>query len=121
METTLGEYVRKKRLDRRMTLREFANCVALSGSFISAMENDEKVTLSSAVLSKMKNALNLSPDEQEVYYELASQLKAAKALPMGFTETKHGVVRVALRVAQEMEATDEEWRDFIRRFRENLR
>jgi len=54
-----------------------------------------------------------------VYIHAKSNLVAK--MPFGYTETKQGesFVRVALRVAMEMEATDEEWRDFIHRFNEN--
>ena len=121
METTFGEYVRQKRLERKVTLRAFAKQVGISATFISGMENNEKAAPSGEVLKGIVEVLVLDKDETDRLYDLAAQTKTSNPLPLDIAETVHenAIVRIALRVAKDLDATDEEWEDFMRRLKEN--
>jgi len=121
MEVTFGEYVRQKRLERKITLRTFAKQVGISATFISGMENNEKSAPSDEVLKNIAEILHLDKEETDKLYDLAVQTKASKPLPLDIAETvrENAVVRIALRVAKDLDATDEEWEDFMRRLKEN--
>ncbi len=121
MEATFGEYVRQKRLERKVTLRAFAKQVGISATFISGMENNEKAAPSGEVLKGIVEVLVLDKDETDRLYDLAAQTKTSNPLPLDIAETVHenAIVRIALRVAKDLDATDEEWEDFMRRLKEN--
>ena len=121
MDIAFGEYVRQKRLERKMTLRAFAKEVGISATFISGMENNEKSAPSDEVLKNIAEILHLDKEETDKLYDLAVQTKASKPLPLDIAETvrENAVVRIALRVAKDLDATDEEWEDFMRRLKEN--
>lgn len=121
MEVTFGAYVRQKRLERKITLRTFAKQVGISATFISGMENNEKSAPSDEVLKNIAEILHLDKEETDKLYDLAVQTKASKPLPLDIAETvrENAVVRIALRVAKDLDATDEEWEDFMRRLKEN--
>ena len=121
MEVTFGEYVRQKRLERKITLRTFAKQVGISATFISGMENNEKSAPSDEVLKNIAEILHLDKEETDKLYDLAVKTKASKPLPLDIAETvrENAVVRIALRVAKDLDATDEEWEDFMRRLKEN--
>ncbi len=53
MDITFGEYVRQKRLERKITLRTFAKQVGISATFISGMESNEKSAPSGEVLKSI--------------------------------------------------------------------
>ncbi|MEG0693420.1 MAG: helix-turn-helix transcriptional regulator [Oscillospiraceae bacterium] len=120
MDITFGEYVRQKRLDRKITLRSFAKQVGISATFISGMENNEKSAPSDEVLKNIAEILQLDKGETDKLYDLAVQTKASNPLPLDIAETvrENAVVRIALRVAKDLDATDEEWEDFMRRLKE---
>lgn len=120
MDITFGEYVRQKRLDRKITLRSFAKQVGISATFISGMENNEKSAPSDEVLKNIAEILQLDKGETDKLYDLAVQTKASNPLPVDIAETvrENAVVRIALRVAKDLDATDEEWEDFMRRLKE---
>jgi transcriptional regulator with XRE-family HTH domain len=121
MDITFGEYVRQKRLERKITLRTFAKQVGISATFISGMENNEKSAPSGEVLKSIAEVLVLDRDETDRLYDLAAQTKTSNPLPLDIAETvrENAVVRIALRVAKDLDATDEEWEDFMRRLKEN--
>lgn len=121
MDIAFGEYVRQKRLERKMTLRAFAKEVGISATFISGMENNEKSAPSDEVLKSISEVLMLDKEETDKLYDLAAQTKASNPLPLDIAETvrENAVIRIALRVAKDLDATDEEWEDFMRRLKEN--
>jgi transcriptional regulator with XRE-family HTH domain len=121
MEATFGEYVRQKRLERKVTLRAFAKQVGISATFISGMENNEKAAPSGEVLKSIVEVLVLDKNETDRLYDLAAQTKISNPLPLDIAETvgENAIVRIALRVAKDLDATDEEWEDFMRRLKEN--
>ena len=121
MDIAFGEYVRQKPLERKMTLRAFAKEVGISATFISGMENNEKSAPSDEVLKSISEVLTLDKGEMDRLYDLAAQTKASNPLPLDIAETvrENAVVRIALRVAKDLDATDEEWEDFMRRLKEN--
>ena len=121
MDMSFGEYVRQKRLERKITLRTFAKQVGISATFISGMENNEKSAPSDEVLKNIAEVLILDKSETDILYDLAVQTKASNPLPLDIAETvrENAVVRIALRVAKDLDATDEEWADVMRRLKEN--
>ena len=85
------------------------------------MENNEKSAPSDEVLKSISEVLTLDKGEMDRLYDLAAQTKASNPLPLDIAETvrENAVVRIALRVAKDLDATDEEWEDFMRRLKEN--
>lgn len=123
MQITFGEYMRGKRLSQKMTLRNFSKLVDISPSFVSALENDDKPAPSDDTLKKIAVVLKLDVVDTRQFYDLAAQTKTANQLPVDITEIVKGnqTVRIALRVAKDLDATDEEWEDFMSRLKAKQR
>ena len=94
MDIAFGEYVRQKRLERKMTLRAFAKEVGISATFISGMENNEKSAPSDEVLKSISEVLTLDKGEMDRLYDLAAQTKASNPLPLDIAETVRENVRM---------------------------
>lgn len=117
---TFGEYVRQKRIERKITLRKFAEIIGKSPTLISAIENGDKTAPSDEVLRTIVLKLELNQEETEILYDLAAATKTNNPIPADITETikNSNTVKLALRVAKNLDATDEEWADFMRRLQE---
>ncbi|WP_409968476.1 helix-turn-helix transcriptional regulator [Bengtsoniella intestinalis] len=117
---TFGEYLREKRIGRNLTLRNFATLINKAPSTISGIENGDKTAPSDEVLKSICLILNLSATEESLLYDLAAATKTNNPIPADITQTlkSSSTIRIALRVAKQLDATDEEWEDFIRRLNE---
>jgi transcriptional regulator with XRE-family HTH domain len=67
-ELTFGKYIRKlreakKKTDPRFSLRQFAQAVGISATFLSKVENDEFKPPKLEKIKKMAQLLEVDPDE----------------------------------------------------------
>ena len=119
---TFGEYLKQKRLDKEITLRGFAKLVDLSPVYLCDLEKCRKAAPSMEVMQKMVSKLALNKEESERFYDLAALEQTAKnPIPKdlnAFLKDNHVIVS-ALRTAKDLDATDEEWQDFIDKLRKS--
>ena len=95
MEQTFGSFVREHRMSRGLSLRNLAAKLEISPVYMSNIETDRKPAPTQEKLDKSKNR-QVSADLPEYIME-------------------RDIVRVALRTAKEVDATDAEWQEFIDR------
>ena len=119
---TFGEYLKQKRLDKEITLRGFAKLVDISPVYLCDLEKGRKAAPSMEVMQKMVSKLALNKEESERFYDLAALEQTAKnPIPKdlnAFLKDNHVIVS-ALRTAKDLDATDEEWQDFIDKIRKS--
>lgn len=119
---TFGEYLKQKRLDKEITLRGFAKLVDISPVYLCDLEKGRKAAPSMEVMQKMVSKLALNKEESERFYDLAALEQTAKnPIPKdlnAFLKNNHVIVS-ALRTAKDLDATDEEWQDFIDKLRKS--
>jgi len=73
---TLGEVVKKYRIERGLSQRELAKLSGLSPSFISLLEKGRYKFTSQATLDKLARALRIKP---QILYEVALQKTSPRA------------------------------------------
>ena len=119
---TFGEYLKQKRLDKEITLRGFAKLVDISPVYLCDLEKGRKAAPSMEVMQKMVSKLALNKEESERFYDLAALEQTAKnPIPKDLNaclKDNHVIVS-ALRTAKDLDATDEEWQDFIDKLRKS--
>ena len=119
---TFGEYLKQKRLDKEITLRGFAKLVDISPVYLCDLEKGRTAAPSMEVMQKMVSKLALNKEESERFYDLAALEQTAKnPIPKdlnAFLKDNHVIVS-ALRTAKDLDATDEEWQDFIDKLRKS--
>ena len=116
MEETFGKFIREKRLERGLTLRGLAARLDLSPVYMSNIETDRRAAPTQEHLDRLAAELSLSKEERERMLDLAAKSKTQRVsadLPDYIME--RDIVRAALRTAKEVDATDEEWQEFIDR------
>lgn len=119
---TFGEYLKQKRLDREITLRGFAKLVDISPVYLCDLEKGRKAAPSMEVMQKMVSKLALNKEESERFYDLAALEQTAKnPIPKDLNAflKDNRVIVSALRTAKDLDATDEEWQDFIDKLRKS--
>lgn len=116
MEQTFGEFVRQKRMERGITLRGLAARLGLSPVYMSNIETSRRPAPALEYLDKLAVELNLSKGDRTLLLDLAARPETQRVsadLPNYIME--RDIVRAALRTAKEVDATDEEWQEFIDR------
>ena len=119
---TFGEYLKQKRLDKEITLRGFAKLVDISPVYLCDLEKGRKAAPSLEVMQKMVSKLALNKEESERFYDLAALEQTAKnPIPKDLNAflKDNRVIVSALRTAKDLDATDEEWQDFIDKLRKS--
>ncbi len=120
---TFGTFIKEKRLLRNISLRKFAEQLDISPVYLCNMEKDRNPAPKDHIISRMVELLLLSDEEAEVLYDLAAKSKSSptvsKDLPKYIMDKD--IVRAALRTAKDVDATDEEWQEFITRLEERRR
>jgi len=118
-ELTFGSFLREKRLAQKLSLRDLVAASKLSLVQLSNMENDRRPAPKGDGLDRLITALKLDKEEKERMYDLAAESDHKVVVPGDLPEyiMEKDIVRVALRTAKYIDATDEEWQDFIERLR----
>ena len=116
MEQTFGSFAREHRMSRGLSLRNLAAKLEISPVYMSNIETDRKPAPTQEKLDKLVEILGLGQYEAEQLLDLAAKSKNRQVsadLPEYIME--RDIVRVALRTAKEVDATDAEWQEFIDR------
>ena len=124
-DNTFGAFIRNKRLelDPFISLRKMAELLKLSPVHMSNIETGREAAPRKEVLDNLIRILRLNKQEQELLYDLAAESKNYIAIPSDLPEyiAANEYAKIALRVAKDMDATDEEWIEFIEKLKERSR
>jgi len=110
---TFGSFIIEKRLDRQMTAREFSKRINLSSVYICDIEKDRRAAPRAEILNRMADALSLTNDERNTFYDLAAQSKNTVSDDLPDYIMEHEIVREALRTSKERNIDMGMWRGFI--------
>jgi transcriptional regulator with XRE-family HTH domain len=121
-QITFGNFLKRKRLEKEITLRGFAKMMNLSPVYICDVEKDRKPAPSAERLKQIAERLLLSKEDIEEMLDLAALSKSRPAVSGDLPEyiMEKDIVRVALRTAKEADATDEEWQEFIEKLQKRI-
>lgn len=124
VKITFGSFLTQKRMERDITLREFARRIKVSPEYICNIEKSRRSAPGQEILERFAEVLDLSKSERAEMYDLAVHSKNTdNAVPEDLTGflNDNRVVLTALRTAKEFDATDEEWEQFMKMLRANRR
>ena len=122
MRMMFGEYIRQKRINKEIPLREFAKRIGVSAEYICNIEKGRKAAPSSDVLEKIIAVLSLTNQEIEQVYDLAASSKAAEnAVPedLAYFLNENKYVIKILRIVRDLNVSQEEWDCFLQLLRLN--
>jgi transcriptional regulator with XRE-family HTH domain len=108
-----GEYLKKKREEKQISLRELARRLKLSAPFLSDVENNRRAPLTEERLATLADVLNLSETEEAEMYDIVGHQKGLLAPDLNPYVNDRPYVNTALRTARNLEADEDDWKMFI--------
>ena len=105
-----GEYVRKKRREKKLSIRLFAEQVGISPVYQSSIETGKRYAPSYEVLQRMAELFELDENEQALFYDLAGASASEKTVPMDIVTfiNENERIRVIIRAARDGKISDED-------------
>jgi transcriptional regulator with XRE-family HTH domain len=118
-----GDYIRKKRLDdpRQITLSDLSQALGISLSFLSDIEHKRRRPFEPEKIEVFAEHLKLSDEEKAWMYDLAG--RESREVPSDIEDIMMydeigSMARFALRESKAGNATEEDWKRFIREIEE---
>jgi len=114
---SFGSFIKEKRLKIGISLRKFSEQVGISPVYLTNLENDRMPAPKDEVVSTIAKLLLLDEADTILLYDLAAKTKNNAVVSQDLPDyiMERDIVRIALRTAKDVDATDEEWQDFIAR------
>ena len=110
---TFGEYLKHKREEKQISLREVARTLGVSAPFLSDVENNRRGPLTEERLADLAKVLNLTEKEKSEMYDIVGKQKGLLAPDLNPYVTERPYVNAALRTARNLEANEEDWQRFV--------
>ena len=111
--TNFGEFLQKKREEKRITLRKMAELLGFSAPFLSDVEKDRRNPPELPKLVQIAEILGLSYEEKETMFNLAGKKRDSVAPDLPEYIMNRDYVAAALRTARDLDAGEEEWLQFV--------
>jgi transcriptional regulator with XRE-family HTH domain len=111
---TFGEFMKRKREKKQISLRELARRLEVSAPFLSDVENNRRAPLTEERLSTLAVVLNLSEAEEAEMYDIVGHQKGLLAPDLNRYVNERPYVNAALRIARKLEANEDDWKMFIK-------
>lgn len=110
---SFGEFIAKKREEKKITLREMARLLKITPPYLSDIEKERRNPPDKDKLDELANILSLSEDECRYMYDLAGKKRNSISVDLPDYIMERDYVRVALRKAMDLEVGEEEWKKFV--------
>jgi len=110
---TFGAYLKHKREEKQISLRELARRLGVSAPFLSDVENNRRTPLTEERLATLADVLNLNKTDEAEMYDIVGQQKGLLASDLNSYVTYRPYVNAALRTARNLEANEEDWQKFV--------
>lgn len=118
-KNTFGEKLTSLRKSRRMSLRALATQLGVSAPYLSDVENGRNGPLTIERLERVKEILNLTDDEYADLNDAAAEWKQDSIAPdLPKYLSSNPKARMALRTARDLDATDQDWLEFIQHLKD---
>lgn len=111
--SNFGDFLQKKREEKKVTLRKMADMLGFSAPFLSDVEKDRRNPPEKDKLDMIVNILGLSEEEKDLMFNLAGRRRNTVAPDLPEYIMERDYVSSALRIARDLNASEEEWMAFV--------
>lgn len=108
-----GDFIQKKRVEKKITMRKMADMLECSAAFLSDVEKDRRNPLDIKRMEKLASILGLSKAEQDTMFNLAGEKRDSIAPDLPEYIKPREYVSVALRTARDLDADEADWMKFV--------
>ena len=113
---TFGSFIAEKRKAHKFNLRDTAKHLNIAYGYLCDIEQSRRPAPNGDFVERISAFLNLDKSEHELLLDLAAKSRNTVSADLPDYIMEKDIVRAALRVAKEVDATDEEWQTFVSRF-----
>ena len=121
MYSNIGEFICQKRLERNFTLRELADMLSISLTYLADIEHDRRNPMDKEKLEELAHVLNLTKTEQEEMYDLVGKKRREVAPDLTDYVVDNSYVSYALRRARDAGAGEEDWKKMVESLERRMR
>ena len=111
---TFGAFISTRRKEAKLNLRDTAKHLGISNGYLCDIEQGRRPAPEGAFVERISSFLELDKQEHEMLLDLAADSRQTVPADLPDYIRQHDIVRAALRVAKEVDATDEEWQTFMK-------
>lgn len=106
---TFGSFIAEKRKAHKFNLRDTAKHLNIAYGYLCDIEQSRRPAPNGDFVERISAFLNLDKSEHELLLDLAAKSRNTVSADLPDYIMEKDIVRAALRVAKEVDATDEEW------------
>lgn len=117
MYANFGEMISSKRVEMQITLRRMADMLGVSAPFLTDVEKDRRNPFDMEKLTQLAEILHLTPEENAQMLDLAGKKRNAVAPDLPEYIIERDYVSAALRTARDLDAGEDEWKQFVEELR----
>ena len=118
---TFGAFISAKRKELRLTRRETAKHLGIACGYLSDVEQSRRPAPEGDFVERISRYLDLSKTDHERLLDLAAKSRNRISADLPDYIMQQAIVRAALRVSKDVNATDEEWQAFIEQMKNRPR
>ncbi|MDR1539176.1 MAG: helix-turn-helix domain-containing protein [Clostridiales bacterium] len=118
MELTFGSFITTRRKQQEIQMKDFAAELSFTPVYICDIEKSRRPAPAPHVLEKMVKLLHLTDEDKYLFYDLAAHTRKGVSVDLTDYIMENNPVRSALRKAKELNATDQDWWEFIESLKE---
>lgn len=113
-----GKYLRRKRLERDLSLKDLAGAIGVSSVYLCDVEKGRRNSFDFERLEIIAKELKMGKEEKNELMDLAGSQRGEIAPDVSKYILENEPVRKALRVAKDVRADDSVWMEFIKKMEE---
>lgn len=116
MNTTyqnFGDFLQKKRTEKEITLRKMAEMIGITAPYLTDIEKDRRNPPEMKKLETIARILNLSDEDKAIMFDLAGKKRNSVAPDLPEYIMERNYVSAALRTARDLDASEQEWLNFV--------
>ena len=117
----IGEFICQKRLERNYTLRELADMLSISLTYLADIEHDRRNPMDREKLEELADVLSLTQEEKEEMYDLVGKKRREVAPDLTDYVVDNSYVSYALRRARDAGAGEEDWKKMVESLERRMR
>ena len=110
---TFGDFLKHRRNEKKMTMREMADLLGVSAPYLSDVEKGRRYPPDMPRLEIIAHALLLNDEEYAYMLDLAGRARNSVAPDLPEYIMERDYVSAALRTARDLDAGEEEWMRFV--------
>lgn len=108
-----GDFISRKRIEKKITIRKMADMLGVSAPFLTDVEKDRRNPFDIEKLNQLAYILELTKEEKNEMLNLAGKKRKAVAPDLPEYIMQRDYVSAALRTARDLDAGEEEWKHFV--------